>query len=214
MKPISSKRDIEEGLEDLFTIDPRLIEIAKTAGELPLRLQPPGFCSLAHIIIGQLVSRAAADAIYQRFLEEVNPQTPQAYLKAGEEAWIRIGLSRAKQSTIAGLARAIMDGSLDLEALPKRPQQAAIKEITKLKGMGPWTAEVYLLFCAGHPDIFPAGDLALREAVRHAFKMDERPTQKELIIIANQWSPKRGIAARLFWSYYKSIKGGKESQPL
>jgi len=213
MKPISCQVDIDDGLEELLTIDPRLTEIADQAGELPLRLQPPGFCSLAHIIIGQLVSRAAADAIYQRFLDEVNPQTPKAFLKAGEAAWVRIGLSRAKQNTIAGLASAIIDDSLDLEALSELSQDKAIKELTKLKGIGPWTAEVYLLFCAGHPDIFPAGDLALREAVRHAFNMEERPTEKELQTLAKQWTPKRGIAARLFWSYYKVIKN-KEAAPV
>jgi len=214
MKPISCSADIEKGLDELCVIDPRLVEIAQIVGELPLRLQTPGFLSLAHIIIGQLVSRAAADAIYARFVEEITPPTPQAYLDAGEDAWIRIGLSRAKQNTIAGLAKAILDGALDIEKLPSLPQEEAIKHMTKLKGIGPWTAEVYLLFCAGHPDIFPAGDLALRESVRHAFKMEERPSEKHVSEIAKQWTPKRGIAARLFWSYYKAIKGGRESQPI
>jgi len=214
MKPISTHADIETGLSELLKLDPSLTEIAKIAGKLPLRLREPGFLSLAHIIIGQLVSRAAADAIYARFLNEINPPTPNAYLKAGEDAWIRIGLSRAKQSTIAGLAEAIIGGTLEIETLSTLPQKEAIKQMTALKGIGPWTAEVYLLFCAGHRDIFPAGDLALREAVRHGLNLNERPSEKEVTKIAKAWSPQRGIAARLFWAYYKVIKGGKESQPL
>jgi len=213
MKPISCDRDIEEGLQELLTLDPRLTEIAKVSGKLPLRLREPGFLSLSHIIIGQLVSRAAAEAIYARFLEEINPPTPEQYLNAGEASWVRIGLSRAKQNTISTLAQAIISSEIDLGSLSKLPQEEAIKKMTKLKGIGPWTAEVYLLFCAGHPDIFPAGDLALREAVRHTFNMSERPDQKEVREIAKQWTPKRGIAARLFWSYYKTIKQ-REATPV
>ncbi|MEM9280141.1 MAG: DNA-3-methyladenine glycosylase 2 family protein, partial [Pseudomonadota bacterium] len=166
------------------------------------------------IIIGQQVSRASADAIHGRFVEYINPQTPETFLKEGEETWIKIGLSRAKQKTLSGLCEVILSGELSIDSLAKQPAETAIGEMTALNGIGPWTAEVYLLFCAGHPDIFPAGDLALQEGIRHAFNMKERPDEKETRAIASKWTPYRGIAARLFWSYYAHTKKAGDLMPL
>lgn len=214
MTPVKTRKHIARGLDQLVRLDPRLKPVIKVSGEVPLRLQKPGFAGLARIVIGQQVSRASAEAIHARFANEITPQTPEAFLGAGEAAWIRIGLSRAKQSTLVGLSNAILNGALDMESLPALPADEAISRMTALKGIGPWTAEVYLLFCAGHPDIFPAGDLALQEAVRHAFSIEKRPTDKELRKISKCWSPQRGIAARLFWAYYKALKQGRDALPL
>lgn len=215
MKPklttIRTDDDISSGLKKLLTQDPRLITISEIAGRLPLRLQDPGFAGLARIIIGQHVSTASASAIHGRFVNEITPITPHNFLEARPDAWIEIGLTRAKQATIKNLAEQIISGELDLEALIKLPAQEAIKNLTALKGIGPWTAEVYLLFSAGHPDIFAAGDLAVREAVRQAFEMEERPSEKELREIAKLWTPYRGIATRLFWTYYEKKKRIKDA---
>ena len=101
-----------------------------------------------------------------------------------------------------------------MDGLAEKPAEEAMADMTALKGIGPWTGEVYLLFCAGHPDIFPAGDLALQEAIRHAFNLENRPSEKDTRVIAETWSPHRGVAARLFWSYYRTIKKGRDALPL
>jgi len=214
LEKISTIADVQKGLEKLLAQDTRLHKVAEQSEPPPLRLQEPGFGGIARIIIGQQVSRASADAIHGRFLHHITPQTPEAYLAAGEEAWITVGLSRAKQKTLTGLSEAILAGDLNIDRLASLPAEEAISQMTALKGIGPWTAEVYLLFCAGHPDIFPAGDLALQEAIRHAFSLAERPPEKETRRIAEKWSPYRGVAARLFWSYYRTIKRGRDGQPI
>ena len=214
MNIIHNQQDILSGLEQLKLLDPDLICIIEQTPHVPLRRELGGFAGLVRIIIGQHVSTASASAIHGRFLQEINPVTPENYLRTSEETLIKIGLTRAKQTTIANAATAILSGALDLKLINILPEKQAIANLTALKGIGPWTAEVYLLFCAGHPDIFAAGDLALREAVRHAYKMDERPSEKQLRDIASKWSPYRGIATRLFWSYYENIKGSGKGQPL
>ena len=218
MKPIRNRSDIEEGLEYLKNCDPRLsviIERVENAGvEVPLRLSQPDFKGLASIIVSQQVFRASADAIFGRLCEQVSPFTATNYMAAGEEGWRIAGLSRPKQATLAGICSAIDEGVLDLSGLCELPAELALEQLTALKGIGPWTAEVYLLFCAGHPDIFPAGDLALQEAVRKAFNMRERPDDKKLRTITKKWSPWQGIAARLFWSYYAVLRDGREGTPV
>ncbi len=195
-------------------LDPTLVEIADRVDEVPLRLQEPGFAGLSRIIIGQQVSRASAEAIYQRFERIIDPQTPQAYRNAGEKAWIEIGLSRPKQRTFDHLTSAILDDRLPLTELSEMTAYEAIRVMTSIKGIGPWTAEVYLLFCAGHLDIFPAGDLALQEAVGQAIGLTYRPNEKQTRQYAQRWSPYRGIAARLFWSYYKVLREGRGALPV
>ncbi|MEM7216531.1 MAG: DNA-3-methyladenine glycosylase [Pseudomonadota bacterium] len=211
---ITDLKDVNDGLQKLLLQDSDLEPVAEKADPPPLRLQEPGFAGLARIIIGQQVSRASAEAIHKRFVSHIKPQTPDAFMDAGEPVWIKIGLSRAKQTTLTGVSQAIVSGTLDLDEIAQKQAEIAIDELTALKGIGPWTAEVYLLFCAGHPDIFPAGDLALQEGLRHAFRMSERPNEKETRAIAEKWTPYRGIAARLFWSYYRNIKEGRDAMPL
>jgi len=214
LKPIRNNEDVKLGLDQLLKLDPSLQAISETAGDLPLRLQEPGFAGLSRIIIGQQVSTASAAAIHARFVKNISPVTPSAFLDAGETVWIEIGLSRAKQSTLEGLSHALITGALDLSEITQLTSEEAITALTAMKGIGPWTAEVYLLFSAGHPDIFPAGDLALQEALKMAFKLDVRPDDGETRAMAASWSPYRGIAARLFWAYYKEVKTGREGVPL
>ena len=211
---IKTEQDIIEGLEMLGQLDETLLPIIKQTPSVPLRREQSGFPGLVRIIIGQHVSTASASSIHGRFIDSIHPITPKRYLEIPEEILIQIGLTRAKQATISNLANAILDGTLNLEAINQLEVSQAVAKLTTLKGIGPWTAEVYLLFCAGHPDIFAAGDLALREAVRHAYNMKERPSEKELRMIATKWSPYRGIATRLFWSYYEYVKGNGKGQPL
>ncbi|MBZ9866885.1 DNA-3-methyladenine glycosylase [Mesorhizobium sp. CA15] len=206
MQRIASLDDIATGLDALCRIDPRLAAVRGRAGEVPLRLSEPGFQSLASIIVSQQVSRASADAIFGRLVKLVDPLTPQAILAAGEGVFREAGLSRPKQRGLLAVAEAVA-GGLDLEHLCTLDAGEAIAAMTAVPGIGPWTAECYLLFAAGHPDVFPSRDVALQTAVGHALGIDPRPPEKMLIRLAESWSPWRGVASRLFWAYYRELKG-------
>ena len=208
---IASIDDISEGLEALYSIDPRLVAIRAKVDEVPLRLSEPGFHSLASIIVSQQVSTASARAIFGRFTKLIDPLTPHALLSAGEDVFREAGLSRPKQKTLRAVAQAVVDG-LDLDHLCILDPDDAMARMVAVSGIGPWTAEVYLLFAAGHPDIFPARDVALQTAVGHALGMETRPGEKALIAIAESWRPWRGVASRLFWAYYRTIRG-KDAVP-
>jgi DNA-3-methyladenine glycosylase II len=212
MQRIVTLEDVKRGLDELVAIDPYLEKIRGLAGEVPLRLSEPGFRSLASIVISQQVSRASADAIFGRLVRLVDPLTPQAVLAADERVFREAGLSRPKQRGLVAVAQAVADG-LDLHRLCTLEAQEAMSLLTAVPGIGPWTAEVYLLFAAGHPDIFPARDVALQTAVGHALGIEPRPPEKALIAIAESWSPWRGIAARLFWAYYRELKGREAVPP-
>ena len=203
MQIISCEQDIAFGLSHLLTLDPRLEKIVEKAGKVPLRLQQPGYAGFADIIVSQMVSKASAAAIWKRLLAATGPDlTASAILSLSELDLRGLGLSGAKAATLRRVATAVIEEQLDLQQICMQPGDHAIKHLTDIKGIGPWTAEVYLMFSAGHPDIFPVGDVALRSAVTHAFQQNERLTEKQLAEIARIWSPWRSVAARLFWAYY------------
>ncbi|MEJ8307423.1 DNA-3-methyladenine glycosylase 2 family protein [Agrobacterium larrymoorei] len=205
MKIIRSMADIDEGVAALRIIDPRLEAVIERAGGIPLRLNEAGFAGLAHIIVSQMVSRASADAIWRRMVAGTETMTAEHFLAVDEETLSNFGLSNAKRTTLSSLATAVASGELDLVDLSHLEPACAMQRLTALKGIGPWTAEVYLMFCGGHADIFPAGDVALQAAVMHAFKLEARPSRPELAETARLWSPWRSVAARILWAYYASI---------
>ncbi|MEC9343376.1 MAG: DNA-3-methyladenine glycosylase 2 family protein [Pseudomonadota bacterium] len=214
MRAIECRADIERGVAALLAADHRLRAVVEAAGEVPLRLSTPDFAGLARIVISQQVSTASAAAIHGRLLALVDPLEAGALAACEDSVFRQAGLSRPKQRTLVGAAEAVLDGRLDLPALARMPADDAMAALTGVKGIGPWTAEIYLLFCGGHPDIFPTGDLALQEAVRAALALEGRPGDRELRRIAAAWSPWRGVAARLFWAYYRAIKGGGDALPV
>ena len=203
---ITSEKDIEKGVSELRKNCATLDQILQQCGPIPLRLQTPGFAGLASIIVSQQVSRASAIAIYQRLERLVNPLSAENFLLEGEKAWIEAGLSRPKQRSLAALCNSIIHHGLDLESLCELDPREATNALIAIKGIGPWTAEIYLMFCAGHCDIFPAGDLALQESVKLAKNLSERPNEKQLRMIAEDWAPWRSVAARILWDYYRVIK--------
>jgi DNA-3-methyladenine glycosylase II len=203
---IATLDDISVGLEALVRLDPRLIAVKAAAGAVPLRRSPPGFHSLASIIVSQQVSTASARAIFGRFEKLIDPLTAEGVLAAPDELFRQAGLSRPKVKALRAIAAAIADG-LDLDHLETLAPEDAIARLTAVPGIGPWTAEVYLLFAIGHPDIFPARDVALQTSVGHALGMTQRPDAKELTTIAESWRPWRGVASRLFWAYYRTLRG-------
>ena len=203
---IDTEADIEAGLSALLAADPRLEPVAARAGRLPLRRRPGGFAGLASIVVSQQVSTASANAIWGRVAAAYDPFTPQALIRARATRLAGLGLSAPKIRALKEIAKAIADGRLDCDALPDLPADAAHAALCAIHGIGPWTADIYLLFCLGHPDAWPAGDLALQEAARLAFALPVRPSAKETIALADSWRPWRGVAARLLWAYYRAVK--------
>jgi len=193
-------------LAALIALDPRLAAVADRAGAFEVRHSPGGFSGLARIVTGQQVSTQSADAIWSRFAQLEGALEPAGYLLLSEEIVRKSGQSRAKYRTIRAIAEAVSTGDFDFAPLNELPAEEAIAALTKLKGIGPWTAEIYLMFSAHHPDIFPAGDVALQRAVQWAFEMNDKPPVKDLISLAKAWSPHRSTAALLFWRYYRAVR--------
>ncbi len=210
---IDTDADLAAGLAALIAADPRLIPIAAKSGPLPLRRRAGGYAGLATIVVSQQLSTASASAIWGRLAAAYDPFTPQALIRAGATRLARLGLSAPKIRAFKEIAKAIASGALDCEALPDMPADSAHQALCAVHGIGPWSADVYLLFCLGHPDAWPAGDLALQEAVRLAFTLPERPSPKQTIALAESWRPWRGVAARLLWAYYRAAKR-RDGAPL
>ena len=186
-------------------MDGRLAPVIERAGALPLRAGDPGLPGLAATLMGQQVSRASAMAITGRLAGMVDLNDAPSILGLDDAGFRTAGLSRAKERALLAIASAVITGTLDFDRVAASDSAAAIAELTSVPGIGPWTAECYLLFCLGRDDVFPAGDLALQVAVAHAFGMDERPRDKPLRAMAEFWSPHRSVAARLFWGYYAAV---------
>ncbi|WP_420011583.1 DNA-3-methyladenine glycosylase family protein [Tateyamaria sp.] len=199
---IETDADVAEGAAWLADHHPALAHALDAAGPLPLRLRPDGFAALFNAIIGQQVSTASANAIWLR-LEANGLTSPAPVIAAGEEGLRAAGLSRQKIAYALALARA----GIDYEALRVAPDTEVITTLTAVKGIGQWTAEIYAMFALGRADVFAPGDLALQEAARLIFDLPERPREKALRAMAEDWSPWRAVAARLFFTYYRVAKG-------
>ncbi|RFB78270.1 DNA-3-methyladenine glycosylase 2 family protein [Methylovirgula sp. 4M-Z18] len=176
------------------------------AGHPPLRHGRRGFDGLVSIVVSQQVSVASADAIFGRLKAAFRELEPQAILAASDDDLKACGLSRPKMRTINALAEAIHTGALPLEQLGTMPPEEAHATLVAVHGIGPWTADIYLLFCLGHPDAWPVGDIALQEAAKLALNLKKRPDAKALHKIGERWRPWRGVAARLLWTYYRAVK--------
>jgi DNA-3-methyladenine glycosylase II len=205
-KLIETERDIAVAVQSLQAECEVMRRIVPLTGTPPLRRQRYGFDGLVWIIIGQQVSVAAGNAIWNKLATNFPERSPAILLAAPDDALRASGLSAPKMRTVRAISQAMMDGSLDLEALRTMEADAAKAVMTRIKGVGPWTADIYLMFCLGHADAFAPGDLALQEAIRMAFRLDERPTDREIGLIAERWRPWRAVAARLLWAYYKVEK--------
>jgi DNA-3-methyladenine glycosylase II len=203
---IDTEADIEAGLSALLAADPRLAPVAAMAGRLPLRRRPGGFAGLAGIVVSQQLSTASANAIWGRLAAAYDPFTPQALIRARTVRLAGLGLSAPKIRALKEIAKAIAGGRLDCDALPDLPADAAHAALCEIHGIGPWSADIYLMVCLGHADAWPAGDLALQEAARLAFALPVRPNAKATVALADPWRPWRGVAARLLWAYYRAVK--------
>ena len=208
---IRDMSDIERGLDALCEADPRLVRIRRrveASGGVPLRLDRPGFAPLVEVVVTQQISRTSAAAIHGRLREHVDPLMPRGLLAMSDRAARIVGLSRPKVRTLRALAAAVEDGTLDPVACCDLTASEATAAITSVHGLGPWTASVYLLFCGGHPDIFPTRDIALQWSAADMAGMDGPVDARELDRVAlERWSPWRSVAARLLWANYAVIRG-------
>lgn len=206
MHKITCDADLEEGMAALHALHPDWAAIIERTGIPPLRRREGGFAGLAAIIVSQQLSVASARAVWTRVETVLAPLTPERILAATDEEMRLSGLSRPKQRTMRAAAAAIAGGELALEALETATPEQVHALMTAISGVGPWTADIYLLFCLGHRDGFAAGDLAIQEAARVAFGLPARPSAAELEALAEGWRPWRGVAARLLWAYYAALK--------
>jgi DNA-3-methyladenine glycosylase II len=203
---LNTQADLEDAIHALVRQDPRLAPVFAIAGMPALRRRQPGYAGLAAIVCGQQVSTASAAAIWGRLTAAFDPFHHDSLRKARADRLGRLGLSAAKIKTLKNLAREIAAERLNLDVLANEDADAAHHTLTALHGIGPWTADVYLLFCLGHGDAWPAGDLAVQEAVKIGLGLKTRPTAKQMAPLAEPWRPLRGAAAHLWWSYYRAIK--------
>ena len=203
---LNSQADLDDAVTALVRLDPRLQPILAIAGMPALRRRAPGFEGLAQIVTGQQVSVASASAIWGRVSGAYTPFHHDALHRARTDRLGRLGLSAAKIKTLIGISRELVAERLNLDILAEEDADAAHNTLTKLHGIGPWTADVYLLFCLGHGDAWPAGDVALQEAIKVGLGLAARPTEKQMAPLAEPWRPLRGAAAHLWWSYYHAIK--------
>ncbi len=190
-------------------LDGDMARILNTLGTPPLWDRQPGFVTLLRIILEQQVSLLSADAMYRRLLGQIDPLTPENVLSAGESFLRSFGVTRQKATYFINLARAIRDGDLDLEALAHADDETVMTQLTAVKGVGPWTARIYLLMVLCRPDVWPVGDVALATAYQKLKGLQKRPSQPELDAMALAWAPHRATAARLLWHYYlNGMPGG------
>ena len=203
---LDSQANLDEAIQRLVKRDPRLKPVLKIAGMPALRRRDPGFAGLAAIVCGQQLSVASAAAIWGRVSTAYDPFHHDALRRARNDRLGRLGLSAAKIKTLKNIARDLSAKRLDLDALAEQDADVAHARLVELPGIGPWTADIYLLFCLGHGDAWPAGDLAVQEAMKVGLGLDARPTVKEMAPLAESWRPLRGAAAHLWWAYYHAIK--------
>ena len=215
MQPLLIDHDdaLDFGLHALLELDPKLKPLLALSGRPPLRKRAPGFPGLAGIIVSQQVSTASAASIWARITAEFPALTPAHILESDDGRLKALGLSAPKIRTLRATANAVVTGALPLDTLHRLAAEEAVEVLTAVKGIGPWTADIYLLFCLGHSDAFPAGDLALQEAARVGFRMRARPDAGKLEKLARRWRPYRGVAAKLLWAYYRVMKAGREAAP-
>jgi DNA-3-methyladenine glycosylase II len=210
---IETEDDLKDGIRALR----RKCAIARlmhdATGMPPLRRRPAGFEGLARIVVGQQLSVASATAIWGRTAAIVHPFDAAQLRLVPDETLRAAGLSAGKVRTLRAIAEAIQ-GGLDLEGMGLMSEEDVHAALTAVTGIGPWTADVYIMFCLGRADGFPAGDLALQVALQLAAELEARPSAKELALFAERWRPWRGVAAHLLWAYYKVRKSTGSALPV
>ncbi len=200
-----NSRSLKQGAAHLAAVDPDLARALEQCGLPALRSADPGFATLLRSIVGQQVSVHAARAIWEKLSALVDPLTPENLLAAGEPVLRQAGFSGQKIRYGLALAADIVEGRIDLDAIDQMEDEVAIAELVKLKGIGRWTAEIYLMFALGRHDIMPGADLGLWVALQHLKGFRKRPDAKRLLKVAEAWRPWRSVAALTLWHYRRNM---------
>lgn len=208
---ILNEEAFSRGVRLLTERDEHLAEVVKSCGQPPLWVREPGFPTLVYIILEQQVSLASAKAAFDRLNSAVKPLTPKGFLKLNEAELLRIGFSRQKTLYTRLLAESLDRRHFDLRYLHELHDDSARKMLIAFKGIGRWTADIYLLSALRRPDIWPTGDLALATAVQEVKRLRKRPSPEKLEALSAPWRPWRAVAARLFWHAYLCKRGLKAS---
>lgn len=199
---VTTARQLKAAAEMLARQCKVMSRILKRTGLPPPRDFPADFSGLAKIVVGQQLSAQSAAAIWTRLAQSIAPFTAEAVASASDDELKQLGLSNGKIRTLRALSSAVLEDGLDLAVLATAEDAVIIERLTAIHGIGPWTADIYLLFALARRDAFAPGDLALQLAVQHHFKLERRPTAEELAQIAERWRPARAVAAQLLWADY------------
>ncbi|MBT3907065.1 MAG: DNA-3-methyladenine glycosylase 2 family protein [Rhodospirillaceae bacterium] len=205
-----TSRNLPAKLAQLADLDKDFARAYAVAGVPQIRSRPLGFATLLKVICAQQISTAAAGAIMARLEAAVSPLTAEGLLAGSDTDLRTLGLSRQKIEYGKALARAVSDGKLNFRKIHRMEDEAVIEELTKIKGIGRWSAEIYLLFALRRPDIWPVDDLAVVVAMQRIKGLSERPRRKEMMALAENWRPLRSVAARLCWHYYNTVPSNPE----
>jgi DNA-3-methyladenine glycosylase II len=208
---LESEDDIKAAVNGLLTVEPRFGRVVDTHGLPPLRRMDDGLKGLLRIVTDQLISLKAGEAIWRRIDIELSPFDAARISRMREASLMRLGLSGAKARCFKSVAKAVFDGSFSFERLRSLSDSDVLANLMALKGIGPWTADIYLLAAMGRADAWPAGDLAVQVGAQHLFDIPERPGPRHLASLAEPWRPWRSVAARLLWSHYRGLKGMSQS---
>ena len=203
-----SRARLLDGVDALSAADPDLAAVVTRFGPPPLWARRPGFATLVQIVLEQQVSLASGRATFGRLRDAWGEVTPGRFATLTTAQVRSAGVTRQKTSYCLGIARQIVDGTLDLRHLGRADDDAARRRLVEIRGIGPWTADIYLLMALGRPDVWPDGDLALATAAQQVKRLRRRPDTQRLRRLATSWAPWRAVAARILWHHYLSTRGG------
>lgn len=205
--PTLTSSTYRRGLSRLARGDPGLARTLSNWGDPPLWTHPRGFPGIVIAILGQQVSIESADAAFNKLQGAIGEVTPDSVLSLDDTAMKRIGFSRQKASYVRGVAQGIIDGEIDLAGLESVDNELARERLVRIRGIGAWTADTYLLFALRRQDAWPTGDLALARAIQEVRELPEMPNPKQVDTIAEDWRPWRAVAARILWHHYLCERG-------
>jgi len=211
LRTIETEKDLQEGLSFLCQREPLFAKVLNATGLPPLRRKPGGLRGLVEIITEQQISLHAAAAIWARMEVAFAPFDAEKMTEASDDLYAECGQSRPKIRTIRAVLEAVSNGKLSLTNMETSDNSEVFSNLTAIKGIGPWTAQIYLLTNLGRTDVWPVGDLALQESTKLLFDLEARPNEKQMLSFGEPWQPWRAVAARLLWSHYRLVRleGGK-----
>ena len=207
MQVLATVEDLRRATDQLLEAEPRFGEVVAVHGLPSLRRMEGGLAGLLRIVVDQLISLKAGESIWRRVEAELHPFDAGVISRQREASLRKLGLSGSKAQCFKAVAAAVAEGQLDFAALAALSDAEVMAALTALKGIGPWTAEIYLLSGMGRADVLPAGDLALQVAAQHLFGLAQRPDARSLTRLAEPWRPWRAVAARILWSHYRGLRG-------